>query len=241
MCPRKEHPAGANTTYALTCQGLGPNVTQEIEIAVRALKIDSFSSSVTAFGVDGGATLSWQTQYANSCSISVKEGNGSVTVPVQNNQTTSCKVSATTDGKTLIFASMDGSAELGRITLPTPSPLAVTFLLSVTAHGASIQSQYVVTLLQVQINRFDKASQLVGHVDPASGMISGYFVDQVVWQVSNAGSVQVFYHGNQVSTLPSGTWQSPPLSRPPRPEEFGNATITANGFGGPVLAERMAQ
>lgn len=233
-----------NTTFSLTCQGRGPAVMRQVTISIQEVLIANFYSSASAFNAAETITLYWQTQYASKCSISTKEGSDSVTVPVENNQTASCKVSASYNGSQLILYKIDGS-ELGRITLPTPCPASVTFLLEADGSNPK-QSSWVVNLLRVQIVSFmqqvssNTTTQTIypppqRWVDPNADPPEPYtittttYMIQLTWNVSNAGSVLVACNGGQVSTAGVGSWQSGyDYGSPP------SGTITCQGFGGPV-------
>lgn len=226
-----------NTTYSLTCQGRGPSVTQQVDVSIDEVTA-SFFGSDNGFGANQSITLSWQTSKAVSCAISLQESpNDSVKVPFTNGQTVSCNVGATPDAQTLILTSADGShRELGRLTLPTPCPLSVTFVLTVEGIHTSTQPTLTVNLLRPQINTFNPS--LSSHtatyqgpsvgIDPPDPVTVTFYSLQLTWDVSYASAVLVACNGNQVSTAPSGTWESGDSMSIP------SGTITCQGFGGPV-------
>jgi hypothetical protein len=62
------HPVNT-TTYTLRCTGLGPDVVQQVTVAVHSVVINSFSVSPAAIAPGGTTGLSWDTQLATSVSI----------------------------------------------------------------------------------------------------------------------------------------------------------------------------
>ena len=235
-----------NTTFSLTCQGRGPAVTRQVTISIQEVQIINFYSSKGEFSAADTIDLYWQTQYASNCSIRTKEGSGTVTVPVENNETASCKVSASYNGSQLILSKTDGSAEFGRIALPIPCPSSITFLLEADGSPNPKQATWVISLLLVQLTNLTQ--QIYSNtttrtvypppprwVDPNADPPEPYTVTtttymiQLTWNVGNAGSVLVSCNGGQVSTASIGSWQSGyDYGSPP------SGTITCQGFGGPV-------
>ena len=207
-----------NTTYSLTCQGRGPSVMRQVNVTIDRVTASIFGSD-NAFDATQSITLSYQTFEAVSCAISTQEGRGSVRVPCLNGETASCHVGATPDGQTLILTSADGfNQELGRLTLPTPCPSSVTFVLTAEGTHTSSQATLTVDLVQVQVNHFTYTN--VPYVE--------LILD---WNVSHAGAVVVKFDDRPVSTKIVGQWNMEYhfVGFPQYP-----VTITCQGFGGPI-------
>lgn len=227
-----------NTTYSLTCQGRGPSVTKQVNITIDEVTASLFGSG-NAFAVTDSIALSWQTSEAVSCAISLAENpDGSVNVPFTNGQIVSCKVSATPDGKRLILTRTDDSKhELGRLTVPTPCPTFVTFVLIAEGAHTSARPTFVVNLLRPRISSFSqiissttetiKGSAAAGSIERDTNVVM--YMTEVIWEVTNAGAVSVAVNGCQVSTEINGIWRSVHEYQDPP-----SATITCQGFGGPI-------
>lgn len=228
-----------NTTYSLTCQGRGPEVMGQVGVTIKKVEVRDFSPSAPEFGVTETLELQWQTIYATECTLSAKEGSGSVKVPVLNSETTVCHVAATPDGQTLIVTSAAGSnQELGRLSLSTPCPDSVSFLLWVKGAPRPKQASCTVKLLrpEIQFNRnLQTEDQDAG--DPGENMIRGggrfhrikMYRLSLSWDVKYASSVQVKIDGQQISSEARGEWQQNDWS-----ENESSAAISCIGFGGTI-------
>lgn len=226
-----------NTTYSLTCQGRGPEVMGQVGVTIKKVGVRDFSPSVPEFAVTETLELQWQTIYATECTLSAKEGSGRVKVPVLNSQTTVCNVAATPDGQTLIVTNADGSnQELGKLTLPTPCPDSVSFLLWVKGVTRSKQASCTVKLLrpEIQFNR-NPQTEYQDAGDFGEHMIRGgvrkvkMYRLSLSWDIKNASSVQVKCDGQQISSEARGEWQQNDWS-----ENESSAAITCTGFGGTI-------
>jgi hypothetical protein len=227
-----------NTIYSLTCQGRGPEVMSQVTISIKEAEA-SFFGSANAFGANDTITLSWQTSDATSCAISNDVNGASYSVPPSNGKLSSCVVSATPDGQTLILTMADGSnQELGRIPLPTPCPQHVTFTFTAEGTQTSVMKILIITLLKSQLTVFHADILAVGTPD---GHLQKFLLD-VNWEIINAVpntvTVECALEGGAVgfgnfliSNSSKGTWQSNGgdasngFYRPP-------VTITCTGFGG---------
>lgn len=67
-----------DTTYSLTCEGLGPNVTAEVPVNVDSLQMGDLESSAETVHLGGQVLLSWQTN-ADTCALD--DGSGVNPVP----------------------------------------------------------------------------------------------------------------------------------------------------------------
>lgn len=214
------------TTYSLACQGRGPDVTSQVTVSVKEVQVLHFSSSRPEFAVTETIKLLWQTIDASSCALSAREGSGSVTAPVNNGKNTSCTVAATPDGGTLIFTEDESNQEWGRITLATPTPGAVTFLLWVDGRPNPVQKECVVKLLR-PTGEFIRTVHVEGVFDGTSNL----YKLEVNWIVRNASSLQVTINGAAYSNASAGKWTSPNFKGD---EHADTVSITCQGFGGPI-------
>ncbi|HEX6190126.1 MAG TPA: hypothetical protein VFZ40_18755 [Pyrinomonadaceae bacterium] len=69
-----------DTTYSLSCQGLGPNVTSEVTVSVDSLQMGELEASAEIVHVGERVLLKWHTN-ADSCTLDDGSGNPAVSVP----------------------------------------------------------------------------------------------------------------------------------------------------------------